>query len=112
MRRRYRWNAKLKQLVEVPLTATQESLAPLVMNDLPGYQSPVTGEWVEGRRARREDLKRSGCRPYEGREQEQKEADRYNAEQAAKEDRRLTETLSRNFYQIPYRTRKILEGKE
>lgn len=34
---------------------------PLYTPDTPGYQSPVTGEWIEGRRARREDLKKHGC---------------------------------------------------
>ena len=37
-----------------------------VQADLPGYESPTTGKWIEGRAARREDLKRSGARPYEG----------------------------------------------
>lgn len=32
-----------------------------VRGDLPEYVSPVTGKPVDGRRARREDLKRSGC---------------------------------------------------
>ena len=48
--------------------------APSVQTDLPGYQSPIDGRWVEGRRARTEDLKRSGCRPWEGMEAERKEA--------------------------------------
>ena len=43
---------------------------PMVFGDLPGYQSEVTGKWVEGRSQRREDLKRSGCRPWEGLAQE------------------------------------------
>ena len=33
--------------------------------DLPEYVSPVTGKPVDGRAARREDLKRSGCREVE-----------------------------------------------
>ena len=37
-----------------------------VQADLPGYQSPTTGRWIEGRAARRDDLKRSGARPWEG----------------------------------------------
>lgn len=32
-----------------------------VRGDLPEYVSPVTGKPVDGRAARREDLKRSGC---------------------------------------------------
>lgn len=48
--------------------------APAVHADLPGYQSPIDGRWVEGRRARTEDLKRSNCRPWEGMETERREA--------------------------------------
>ena len=36
--------------------------SPQVYGDLPEYLSPVTGLPVDGRYARREDLKRSGCR--------------------------------------------------
>lgn len=35
--------------------------APMIMRDTPEYISPVTGRPVDGRVARREDLKRSGC---------------------------------------------------
>lgn len=48
--------------------------APAVHADLPGYQSPIDGRWIEGRSARTEDLKRNGCRPWEGMETERKEA--------------------------------------
>lgn len=44
---------------------------PRVFGDFEGYESPATGRWVEGRRARIEDLKRSGCRPYEAGEREE-----------------------------------------
>lgn len=34
---------------------------PMVMSDTPGYRSPVTGEWIEGRRARKYDLEKHNC---------------------------------------------------
>lgn len=34
---------------------------PQVFGDLPGYQSPIDGSWVEGRRARRYDLEKNDC---------------------------------------------------
>ena len=76
MRRKYVWSPERGELVEVPTTFTQEQFAPMVIPDLPGYQSPVTGLWVEGRKQRREDLKRTNSRPFEGIEQERKEAQR------------------------------------
>lgn len=53
---------------------TQVIEAPTIIADLPGYQSPIDGRWVEGRRARTEDLKRSNCRPWEGMANERSEA--------------------------------------
>lgn len=35
---------------------------PYIMSDIPEYISPITGRPVDGRAARREDLKRSGSR--------------------------------------------------
>jgi hypothetical protein len=48
--------------------------APAIHADLPGYQSPIDGSWIEGRRARTEDLKRNNCRPWEGMSTERNEA--------------------------------------
>lgn len=45
--------------------------APRVVTDYAGYECPVTGKWIEGRRAHEENLKRQGCRilePGESRE--------------------------------------------
>jgi len=50
--------------------------APAVQTDIPPYQSPIDGRWIDSKTARREDLKRSGCRPWEGMESEKKEAQR------------------------------------
>ncbi|OWT62014.1 FmdB family zinc ribbon protein [Candidimonas nitroreducens] len=54
--------------------------APTVQADLPGYQSPIDGHWVEGRRQRTEDLRRNHCRPWEGMAAEKQEAHRRAAE--------------------------------
>lgn len=45
--------------------------APRVAADYPGYECPVTGKWVEGKAAHRENLKRTGCRLLESGETEQ-----------------------------------------
>jgi hypothetical protein len=34
---------------------------PMTFGDLPGYASPITGEWIDGRRARRYDMEKHGC---------------------------------------------------
>lgn len=77
--------------------------------DLPGYVSPVTGEWVDGRKARREDLKRTGSRPWEGMEAEKAEARRQRAYEERKFDRRLEEVARRTYHQLPPSKRRLLE---
>jgi len=48
--------------------------APAVLGDYPGYNCPITGDWIEGRRAHQENLKKHGCRVYEPGETEQTRA--------------------------------------
>jgi predicted nucleic acid-binding Zn ribbon protein len=53
-----------------PGSATRIFAASRIVVDYPGYVSPATGKWVEGRKAHREDLARSGCRVLEPGESE------------------------------------------
>ncbi len=87
----------------------QVNVAPTVIPDTPGYVSPVTGLWVEGRKQRREDLKRSGSRPWEGKEQEVKEAQRQKAYAEQKFDRGLEEAARRAYHQMSPEKRRLLE---
>jgi hypothetical protein len=80
-----------------------------VQADLPGYQSPTTGRWIEGRAARRDDLKRSGARPWEGFDQEKKEAQKRLAEREAKSDAKLEKVIRESFHQLPPAKRRALE---
>jgi len=36
-------------------------VTPMTFGDIEPYQSPVTGEYVSGRRAKRDDLEKHGC---------------------------------------------------
>lgn len=38
-----------------------QPVAPYVVSDIPDYASPITGEIISGRAARREDLKKHNC---------------------------------------------------
>lgn len=58
----------------------------MVHMDIPAYQSPIDGREVRGRRARNEDLKRNGCRPWEGLEAEKQHAQSVKASEEAKDD--------------------------
>ena len=55
---------KTREPMYIPDRGDEVSI-PMVISDTPEYRSPVTGLPVDGRRARREDLARSGCVPFE-----------------------------------------------
>jgi putative FmdB family regulatory protein len=73
-----------------------------------GYVSPTSGKYIDTKRARVEDLKRSGCRPYEGFEQEKKEAARQVAHEEKKADAKLEESVRKAYYELPPEKRAVL----
>ena len=81
--------------------------APMTAVDYPGYCSPVDGRWVEGRVARREDLARNECIPYEpGMRQD------YERRQKAENERfeaSLDHTIEGEIHAMPTRKRELLE---
>lgn len=111
VRLRMRWDPAQGKLVEVPIESRQASVAPTVWNDLPAYESPIDGRVVDGRRQRREDLKRSGSRPYEGREQEAKQAARVQAERERQTDQLAERMAHRAWAEAPERVRKHFRGR-
>ena len=75
--------------------------APHIVMDYPGYTCPVTGQWVEGRTAHRENLKRQGCRVLEPGETEQTR--RRAAESESRLDRELDATVDQALASLPSR---------
>lgn len=57
---RWIYDKKLQKLVEV--TVAKSPPVHSVMTDLPAYKSPLGTGVIEGRYARREDMKRGDCR--------------------------------------------------
>lgn len=110
MRRKFVWDPQTKAMVEVS-TDYRQRVAPDVWGDIPDYVSPVTGLVVSGRKQRREDLRRTGSRPWEGMEQERKEAERRLQHADERSDRRLEEGLRRQYHQMSPERRRILEGR-
>jgi hypothetical protein len=84
--------------------------ASMVRGDLPSYTSPIDGKWIDGRRARNEDLKRNGCRPWEGLQEEKKEAAKQEKYADQKLDASLSKSAAEAFYQLPPSKRDILKG--
>lgn len=103
---------RLDALPKCPCGASVEivHLQPaMVHGDYPGYRSPVTGEWIEGRRQRREDLARHNCVPYE----EGMKQDHSRRQKGWEEslDHRVGETVEAQIHQMPSRKREVLEAE-
>ena len=86
----------------------KEVNAPAVWSGVIEYESPVDGRLVEGRKARREDLARTNSRPWEGMEQERKEAARQKAYQEQAETREITKHVEKTLMQLPENVRRQL----
>lgn len=55
------FNKETGERMDVP----EQVAMPMVQSDYPAYYSHASGKMIEGRRARRDDLARTGCRPFE-----------------------------------------------
>lgn len=111
VRRRFVYDEKTKAMVEVSVDRVQAPRGTLIMGDIPEYVSPVTGQLVSGRKQRREDLKRTGSRPWEGMESERKHSAKLAAEVERRNDATLDRTAREVFNQLPPSKRRLLEGR-
>lgn len=74
-----------------------------VRGDYPGYECPVSGKWIEGRKAHQENLARTGCRVLETGEREA-----YLKRQAREDtafDAKVEETVDRFITTLPEQKR-------
>lgn len=106
----WRWDADEGKLVESTGRARVHESA-YVQPDLPEYVSPASGKVISGRAARREDFKRTNCRPWEGREVEQREADKVRQERERKLDQVVERVAWKSWYEAPERVRKAFRGR-
>ena len=77
---------------------------------MPEYYSPIDNRPILTSRQRREDFERNNARPYEGREQEEKEARKRQKEIEAKQDKALERAITETYYQLPPEKRRLLES--
>lgn len=80
--------------------------APRVLADYAGYSCPITGQWIEGRRAHQENLKKHGCRVYEAGETEHFR--RRKADEEAEFDRKIGDTVDEWIATAPAEKREAL----
>lgn len=93
---------------EVSADYVPEPQGPMVFGDIPSYQSPIDNRWIDGRVARREDLARNNCRPWEGMAQERKEAARHQAYEHQRQDHALDKTIAKSWAQLSERSKRAL----
>lgn len=70
--------------------------APMARMDIQpwdAYESPATGKLITSYAQRREDMKASGCRDYEGRESEERQAKRVKQYEEEAEEKKLDATV-------------------
>jgi putative FmdB family regulatory protein len=93
--------ALLDRLEECPcgLPMARQVTAAMVRPDLPGYDCPITGKWVEGRRQHEENLARHGCRILEPGETSQRQATARREE--AELDNKIEETAAAFVEALP-----------
>lgn len=83
--------------------------APAVHADLPGYQSPIDGRWIEGRAARNEDLRRNNCRPWEGISAERAEANKRVAEADAQFETAIEKGIAETYNSMSAESQRALQ---
>lgn len=77
----YRNGALVNKDTGEPLAIeSKEICAPYITSDIPAYFSHASGKWVEGRSARREDMKRAGVRELDPSEFKPQYRDKKRAE--------------------------------
>jgi putative FmdB family regulatory protein len=80
--------------------------APAVVSDYAGYSCPITGDWVEGRKAHANNLAKHGCRLYEPGETEATQ--RRKAREEADFDNRIADTAEQLVHEMPAAKREQL----
>lgn len=73
-----------------------------------GYISHTSGKYIDTKRARDDDLKRTGCRPWEGMEQETKQKRKDMAHEEKKEDAKLEDHVRQAYADLPPDKKKVL----
>lgn len=68
---------------------------------MPGYESPASGKWIETPRQRREDMKATGTREWEGMTNERHEAERQRMYEEDRQDKALDHAVRTAWQNLP-----------
>lgn len=68
---------------------------------MPGYESPASGKWIETPRQRREDMKATGTREWEGIANERHQMERNKQYEAERQDKALDHAVRTAWQNLP-----------
>ena len=77
---------------------------------MPAYQSPITGKWIDTPSQRRDDMARSGSRPWEGLDSERKVADSRAKYEAKAADDALENAVVSAYHSLGDEKKAILDS--
>jgi putative FmdB family regulatory protein len=89
--------------------AERQMSAPRVMGDYAGYTCPVTGDWIEGKKAHRENLAKHGCRVLENGEREAMIKRKASMNESL--ERTIEETATLDLMTMPDEKFQVLAGE-
>ena len=91
----HEWNAKY--------ASEPKPKGPMVfVKGFDAFESPTSGRTISNHKELQYELESSGCRTYEGREQEQKEVDRHLAEEDKQFEQVISDSVDETAYQIEH----------
>lgn len=93
-----------------PEPMSRQVVAPMVVADYPGYDCPITGKWIEGRKAHEANLKLHNCRVVEAGETEMFKRRREDEE--AKLDAGIESSIEQWITEAPPEKREALAKAE
>ena len=97
------------QACECGQIAEKQLSAPVVRGDYEGYQCPISGDWIEGKKAHEANLKKHGCRVLEPGETEA--CKRRRASEDAALEEKIAESAAEFVETLPTAKREQL-GRE
>lgn len=89
------WNAKFS-------SGPVEKGPMVFVKGFEAFESPTSGKIISNDRQLENEMKATGIRPYEGREQEQKEVDKHLAEEDSKLEQSINDSVDETAYQIEH----------
>lgn len=107
-RGRYRWDSELKKFVPIHEWAKKYAEPPkprgpmISVSNFDAFESPASGKLIRNKREYLDDLKATGCRPYEGKEREKAEADRYLKAKDENLVKAVEETVEETAYELEH----------